>query len=175
MTLPPAAEDDAEGGDGDPRRQRLAGNLAHAGDPGRCLPRAAARRFRRDTYFVKVVGLTLEGYQNSSRLPPASPPLNDHYGRRRQKLYAVGRLVEHELRTRASAVTLGQTLSCQRRGRSRGAVAYAWFVSSASGAETLQAITTINSFAITAARSACGNQPQTRGHRRQLGELRLRL
>ena len=42
----------------------------------------------------------------------------------------------------------------------QGAVAYAWYVSSASGTETLQAITTINSLAITAPLGT-GHQSQT--------------
>jgi len=58
------------------------------------------------------------------------------------------------------AVTLGQTLFCSAAPVAGRRVAYAWFVSSASGAETLQAITTINGFAITAPLST-GSQPQT--------------
>jgi hypothetical protein len=77
------------------------------------------------TYYVKVVGLTLEGYQNSSVLGGV-----------------------------ATSMTVIGADGLQ------GAVAYAWYVSAASGAETLQAITTINSLAISAPLST-GNQQQT--------------
>jgi hypothetical protein len=47
----------------------------------------------------------------------------------------------------SQAVILGQTLFCSVSPL-QGAVAYAWYVSTTSGSETLQAITTINSLAI---------------------------
>jgi hypothetical protein len=49
----------------------------------------------------------------------------------------------------SQAVTLGQTLFASVPYKN-GAAAYAWFVGTASGAETLQAVTCINSVAITA-------------------------
>jgi hypothetical protein len=59
----------------------------------------------------------------------------------------------------SQALTLGQTLFCTVTPI-QGAVAYAWYVSSTTGTETLQAITTINSLAISAPLST-GNQSQT--------------
>ena len=59
----------------------------------------------------------------------------------------------------SQAVTLGQTLFCSVVAMP-GAVAYAWYISTATGTETLQTITTINSFAVTAPLST-GNQSQT--------------
>jgi len=59
----------------------------------------------------------------------------------------------------SQAVTVGQTLYCTVTPVT-GAVAYAWYVSTSTGTETLQAITTINSVAFNAPLSA-GNQSQT--------------
>jgi len=109
------------------------------------------------TYFVKVVGLTLEGYQNSSVANGVATSMTVTGADGKSYTLSGG---SSNISPEASlAVTLGQTLFCSVTPM-RGAVAYAWFVSSASGAETLQAITTINSFAITAPLST-GNQPQT--------------
>jgi hypothetical protein len=58
----------------------------------------------------------------------------------------------------SQAVTLGQTLFCTV-APIQGAVADAWYVSTTTGTETLQTITTINSLAITAPLST-GNQSQ---------------
>ena len=109
------------------------------------------------TYFVKVVGLTLEGFQNSSVVNgvATSMTVTGADG----KSYTLSGGSSHISSEASLGVTLGQTLFCSVTPV-RGAVAYAWFVSSASGAETLQATTTINSFAITAPLST-GNQPQT--------------
>ncbi len=59
----------------------------------------------------------------------------------------------------SQALTLGQSLFCSVTPM-QGAVAYAWYVSSSTGTETLQAITTINSLALSAP-LATGNQPQS--------------
>ena len=59
----------------------------------------------------------------------------------------------------SQAVTLGQTLVCSI-SPVQGAVAYAWYVSTTSGTETLQAITTINSLALGAPLST-GAQSQS--------------
>ena len=56
-------------------------------------------------------------------------------------------------------MTLGQTLFCSVTAI-QGAVAYAWYVSASTGTETLQAITTINSLAISAP-LLTGNQSQS--------------
>src|SRR5206468_3162189 len=109
------------------------------------------------TYFVKVVGLTLEGYQNSSIVSGVATSMTVTGADGKSYMLSGG---SSNISAEASlALTLGQTLFCSVTPV-RGAVAYAWFASNASGAETLQAITTINSFAITAPLST-GNQPQT--------------
>ena len=81
----------------------LAGNASldarHAGNPalsasgsGATLPAA--------TYSVKVVALTLEGYQNSSLSSGVATTKNDHR-RRRKDLHVVRRFVEQERRGNA--------------------------------------------------------------------------
>ena len=92
------------------------------------------------TYFVKVVALTLEGYQNSSVSGGV----------------ATAKTVSAEA---SQAVSIGQTLFCTI-APIQGAVAYAWYVSTVTGTETLQAITNINSLAINTPLAA-GNQAQT--------------
>src|ERR1700751_5577564 len=59
----------------------------------------------------------------------------------------------------SQAVTLGQTLLFSVVGV-QGDIAYAWYISTATGTETLQAITTINSLAVTAPLST-GTQSQS--------------
>ena len=109
------------------------------------------------TYYVKVVGLTLEGYQNSSILGGVATSMTVIGADGRSYMLSGG---SSYISAEASqAVTLGETLSCSVTGL-QGAVAYAWYVSAVSGAETLQAITTINSLAISAPLST-GNQQQT--------------
>src|SRR5215510_13638536 len=97
------------------------------------------------TYFVRVVGLTLEGYQNSSILGgvATSKTVTGADG----KSFALSGGSSAISAEASQAVTLGQTLFCSV-SPSQGAVAYAWYVSTTSGSETLQAITTINSLAI---------------------------
>src|SRR4029077_6377869 len=105
----------------------------------------------------KVVGLTLEGYQNSSLASGVATSMTVTGADGKSYMLSGG---SSNVSSEASlAVTFGQTLFCSATPM-RGAVAYAWFVSSASGTETLQAITTINSFAISAPLTT-GNQPQT--------------
>ena len=53
------------------------------------------------------------------------------------------RTIELFAMVRIKAVTLGQTLFCTV-APIQGAVAYAWYVSTTTGSETLQAISTIN-------------------------------
>jgi hypothetical protein len=109
------------------------------------------------TYFVKVVALTLEGYQNSSAGGgvATSKSVTGADG----KSYTLSGGSSNISSEASQAVTLGQTLSCSVAPIS-GAVAYAWYISSASGTETLQAITTINSVTISAPIST-GNQSQS--------------
>jgi hypothetical protein len=109
------------------------------------------------TYFVKVACLTLEGYQNSSVANGVATSMTVTGADGKSYMLSGG---SSNISAEASlGVTLGQTLFCSVIP-TQGAVAYAWYVSGASGAETLQAITTINSFAITAPVST-GHQLQT--------------
>jgi len=109
------------------------------------------------TYYVKIVALTLEGYQNSSTLGGVATSMTVTGADGRSYMLSGG---SSNISAEASqAVTLGETLSCTVTPV-QGAVAFAWYVSTASGAETLQAITTINSLAISAPLST-GNQAQT--------------
>jgi hypothetical protein len=93
------------------------------------------------TYSVIVVGLTLEGYQNSS-LSTGIATTKTIAGAD-GKTFVLSGGSSNKSTNATQAVTLGQTLFASVTAL-QGAVAYAWFVGAAS-AETLQAITTINS------------------------------
>ena len=109
------------------------------------------------TYFVKIVGLTVEGYQNSTVLNgvATSKSVTGADG----KSYTLSGGSSNISAEASQALTLGQTLLCSVAPM-QGAVAYAWYVSTATGTETLQAITTINSLAVSTPLST-GNQSQT--------------
>ncbi len=109
------------------------------------------------TYYVKVVGLTLEGYQNSSlaggvATTKAITGADGHN-------YTLNGGSSNISAEASQAVTLGQTLFATVAPLP-GAVAYAWYVGTATGAETLQALTTIDSVAISAP-LAGGTQAQS--------------
>jgi hypothetical protein len=109
------------------------------------------------TYFVKVVALTLEGYQNSSVTAGVATSKSVTGADGKQYMLNGG---SSNISPEASQVTSsGNTLFCSVTAI-QGAVAYAWFISSATGTETLQAITTINSYAVSAPLSTT-NQSQT--------------
>ena len=93
------------------------------------------------TYSVVVVALTLEGYRNSS-LAGGVATTRTIAGADAKSFTLNGGASNRSADT-LQAVTLGQTLQAGV-APVQGAVAYAWFVGAA-GAETLQAITTINS------------------------------
>ena len=93
------------------------------------------------TYSVITVGLTLEGYQNSSL--SAGVATTKTITGADGKTFVLSGGSSNKSASATQAVTLGQTLSATVAALS-GAVAYAWYVGTA-GAETLQAITTINS------------------------------
>jgi hypothetical protein len=115
-------------------------------------------------YYVKVVALTLEGFQNSG-----GTALNTVAGTAWSAVTAASAVATSKTVTGADgktynlsggssnisaessgqAVTLGETLFASVAPVT-GAVAYAWFVATTSGSETLQALTTINSVAISA-------------------------
>jgi len=109
------------------------------------------------TYFVKVVALTLEGYQNSSVL--AGVATSKNVTGADSKTFTLSGGSSNTSAEASQPLTLGQTLFCSV-SPVQGAVAYAWYVSTSSGNETLQAITTINSLAISAP-LATGTQPQS--------------
>jgi hypothetical protein len=110
-----------------------------------------------NTYYVKVVALTLEGYQNSSVTNGVATSKNVTGAD--GKSYTLNGGSSNISAEASQAITTGQILFCSVAAI-QGAVAYAWFVSSATGTETLQAITTINSLAISAPLSTT-NQSQT--------------
>ena len=87
------------------------------------------------TYSVNVVALTLEGYQNSSLSAGVATTKTDHR-RRRQDLHAVRRLLEHQRRGEPGGDARGRRCSATVTPV-QGAVAYAWYVGTATGSETL--------------------------------------
>ena len=93
------------------------------------------------TYSVIVVALTLEGYQNSglSTGVATTKTITGADG----KTFVLSGGSSNKSSNATQAVTLGQTLFASVTALP-GAAAYAWYVGTA-GAETLQAITTINS------------------------------
>lgn len=109
------------------------------------------------TYYIKVVALTLEGFKNSSVAGGviATRVITGQDGKS-FTLNGGSSAISAEV---SQAVTLGAALFASVP-TIQGAVAYAWYISSATTTETLQAITTINSVAITAP-LATGRQSQT--------------
>ncbi len=112
--------------------------LTGAAGSGATLPAA--------TYSVVVVALTLEGYRNSS-LAGGVATTRTIVGADAKSFILNGGASNRSANT-SQAVTLGQALQAGVASV-QGAVAYAWFVGPA-GSETLQAITTINSLALSA-------------------------
>jgi hypothetical protein len=109
------------------------------------------------TYYVKVAALTLEGYQNSSVIAGiATTKTITGVDGHTFTLNGGSSNISGEA---SQPVTLGQSLFCSVTPI-QGAVAYAWYISTSTGTETLQAITTLNSLAVSAPLST-GNQPQS--------------
>ena len=108
------------------------------------------------TYSVIVVALTFEGYRNSTLAGGVATTMtitgNDG------NTYTLNGGSSLRSTNATQAVALGQTLFATAPVVN-GAVAYAWYVGAA-GAETLQAITTINSAALSAPLTT-GQQPAT--------------
>ena len=98
------------------------------------------------TYSVIVVALSFEGYRNSSLAAgiAASKTITGNDG----NTFAINGGSSNRSSNASQAVTLGQTLYATVAVVT-GAVSYAWFVGPA-GSETLQAITSINSVALSA-------------------------
>ena len=109
-------------------------------------------------YYTKVVPLTLEGYQNSSLAAGVATSLPITGADNKPYTLSGG---SGNISPEAGPTTVGSgnTLLCSVTPI-QGAVAYAWFVSTATGTETLQAITTINSVAFSTPLVA-GRQSQT--------------
>lgn len=110
------------------------------------------------TYSVIVAALTGEGYANAVKTGTLTLALSKTVTGADGKTYTLNGGTSNKSTNATQAVTLGQTLSATLTAI-RGAVAYAWFVGTA-GSETLQAITTINSIAISAP-LLTGNQAAT--------------
>src|ERR1700678_1222260 len=98
------------------------------------------------TYSVIVVGLTFEGYRNSSLSGgvAATKTITGNDG----NTYTLNGVSSMRSANVTQAVTLGQTLFATAP-IINGAVAYAWYVGPA-GSETLQAISSINSMTFSA-------------------------
>jgi hypothetical protein len=109
------------------------------------------------TYSVGVVALTQEGFLNSSLAGGVATQLNITGNDGKQ--YTLNGGSSNKSTTTTQAVTSGQFLTGTVTAVT-GAVGYAWFVGSAVGSETLQAITTINSVSI-GAPLVTGRQPLT--------------
>jgi hypothetical protein len=108
------------------------------------------------TYSVIVVALTLEGYQNSS--VSAGVATTKTITGADGKTFTLNGGSSNKSANATQPVTLGQTLFASVASM-QGAVGYAWYVGAA-GSETLQAVTTINSIAISAPLTS-GNQAAT--------------
>jgi len=108
-------------------------------------------------YSVIVAALTFEGYRNSTLSGGVATTMtitgNDG------NTYTLSGGSSLRSNNATQSVTLGQTLFATVP-IVNGAVAYAWYVG-ASGAESLQAITTINSAAFSAPLITSGQQPAT--------------
>ncbi|HEX5319806.1 MAG TPA: hypothetical protein VFW46_11650 [Stellaceae bacterium] len=109
------------------------------------------------TYYVKVVGLTLEGYQNSGLAAgvATTKPITGADGHS----YTLNGGSSDISAEASQAVSSGQALFASVTAL-QGAVAYAWYVGTATGGETLQAITTVNSVSFSAP-LASGQQAQS--------------
>lgn len=108
------------------------------------------------TYSVIVVALTMEGYWNSSAT--AGVATTNTVTGADGNTYTVNGGSSNRSANTTQTISLGQILTATAPVVN-GAVGYAWFVG-AVGAETLQAITTINSVTFSAP-LASGRQPAT--------------
>jgi hypothetical protein len=135
----------------------LGGNASLAlGSPGAAVLSASGSEatLPAATYSVIVVGLAFEGYRNSSLAAGVATTrtITGNDG----NTYTLNGGSSNRSANATQAVAAGQTLFATVPVLN-GAVAYAWYVGAA-GAETLQAITTINSLALSAPLLA-GQQP----------------
>jgi hypothetical protein len=128
----------------------LAGNASlQLGTPATPVPSASGTgaTLPAAIYSVIAVALTLEGYQNSSLATgvATTKTITGADG----KTFVLSGGSSNKSTNATQAVTSGQTLFASVTAL-QGAVAYAWYVGTA-GAETLQAITSINSATFAAA------------------------
>jgi len=98
------------------------------------------------TYSVIVVALTLEGWKNASL--SGGVATSKTITGADSKTFSLNGGSSNKSSNTTQAVTLGETLFATAT-TIQGAVAYAWYIGT-SGSETLQAITTLNSVAISA-------------------------
>ncbi|MGH7194697.1 MAG: hypothetical protein ACREJM_14355 [Candidatus Saccharimonadales bacterium] len=123
---------------------------ASASGSGATLPAA--------TYYIKCVALTAEAMQAAAVTSVGCVPTYAITGSD-GKTYTLNGGTSQISAEASQAVTLGQTLFASV-ATINGAAGYAWYISTATGTETVQAITTINSVAINAPLTA-GTQSQT--------------
>ena len=98
-------------------------------------------------YYVRVVALTLEGYQNSS-VTGGVATSKSVIGADGKSYNLSGGSSNISAESAAQATTISSTALAMTVTAIQGAVAYAWYISTANtqNSETLQAITTINSY-----------------------------
>jgi hypothetical protein len=101
------------------------------------------------TYYVTVVALTPEGYLNCKGSVSNGITQSKTITGQDGNTYTLNGGYSSKSAEGSQALTFGQTLFCSITPVN-GAVAYAWYVGTSSGGETLQAITTINSAAFSA-------------------------
>ena len=99
------------------------------------------------TYYVRVVALTLEGYQNSS-VTGGVATSKSVVGADGKSYALSGGSSNISLESAGQAVTISTNALAMTTTAIQGAVAYAWYVSAVgtTNSETLQAITTIYSY-----------------------------
>lgn len=111
------------------------------------------------TYFIKVAALTQEGYNNCAGSAANGVPVSRTITGADGKQFTLNGGSSAISAEVSQAVTLGAPLLASVPAI-QGAVAYAWFISTATTTETLQQITTINSMAQSTP-LATGRQAQT--------------
>lgn len=138
-------------------------NLGTPGTPTVSAVTLATSTLPTATYKVKVVGLTLEGYNNSSLTAGVATTKSiTSAGAGGGNFTLNGGSSNLSPESAGQAVTVSTTALGMSVTAMTGAVAYAWYISSANGTgdETLQAITTTNwcvfSTALTASTQSAG-------------------
>jgi hypothetical protein len=144
----------------------LAGNatmtLGTPGTPTVSAVALASSTLPTGTYKVQVVGLTLEGYQNSLLVGNGVAVSKNITGADGKNFTLSGGSSAISAESSGQAVVLNTSALGMSVTPIQGAVAYAWFITPAGGTgnETFQVISTINS-AVFSTPLAVGNQPAT--------------